>query len=265
MECYRGCRRLFIRGRAGCVLTGETTGFLRTTILLVALHAMVDEWCKVITYQREFVADPAFSEDVERQRSIVRSDSGDGLRSLPLIYSTFVGLHGFRLLRVGDVRERLVRETGCSRQAIDAQVVAGKNVKLAENLNAKIRKNPERFELPLGVFLSFATSPEAKVAVEAMANNRWTRLSFLHTMCRHDQRFINVSPMNELLWRTRNSHLKIPSRRVVRRTAKRKLNLLTCMERNTRNPQCLQIQGDHRAPIVLTNRLTTGFVVSNGM
>jgi hypothetical protein len=69
---------------------------------------------------------------------------------------------GFRLLQVGNAKGALVREFGRSLKLIVKRMVARKSNKLTAKINAKIGKQPERFEIPLGIFalLAGSTKPE---------------------------------------------------------------------------------------------------------
>ena len=111
---------------------------------------------KVYSVSGEAIADVSFSADVDLQRSVVKSEGSGRLRILPSIKSASVRLNGFRLQRVGHSKGAVVREFGRSLNSVARRLVAHQRHEIAAKLNSKIQKEPERFEIPLGVFAVLA-------------------------------------------------------------------------------------------------------------
>lgn len=117
---------------------------------------------KLYSISGDAIADVALSADIKLERKVITSGGSGRLRILPSIQAASVRLVGFRLLQVGNARGGLVREFGRSLKLIVQRMVARKSNKLTAKINAKIRKKPERFEIPLGIFalLPGLTEPE---------------------------------------------------------------------------------------------------------
>ncbi len=107
---------------------------------------------KLYSMSGEAVADVAFSSVIQLKRKVVTFEDESRLRILPSIQSATLRLTGFRLQQVGHIKGTMATEFGHCLKSVVKRMVAHKSDKLAAKINAKIRKKPERFEIPLGVF-----------------------------------------------------------------------------------------------------------------
>lgn len=151
----------------------ETVPQKDASISLYRVHAKArirvqgrqQRWNKgVILYSisGDTIADVALSADIKLERKIITSDGNGRLRILPSIQAASIRLMGFRLQQVGHAKGALVREFGRSLKLIVKRMVARKSNKLTAKINAKIRKQPERFEIPLGIFALLAGPTESE-------------------------------------------------------------------------------------------------------
>ena len=128
----------------------------------VRLRARQQRWqngIKLYSASAEGLADVAMTADVRLQEEVVSHDDTSRLRVLPHIESAAVRLTGFQIRRVGHAKGSLVRESSRTFESLARRLVARESDKLATRLNEKIRKKPERFEIPLGIFALLAGTP----------------------------------------------------------------------------------------------------------
>lgn len=114
---------------------------------------------KLYSISGEGIAHVVLHADVELRRDVVTTDGANRLRVLPEIRNAHLQLTGFQLRRVGHAKGSLVRESGRAFESIAKRLVSRESDELTAKINEKIRKKPERFEIPLGVFAVLAGAP----------------------------------------------------------------------------------------------------------
>lgn len=87
-----------------------------------------------------------------RFRSELISSAGESkLRILPRVDEASVALDGYRLNRISHLKGTIAREFGRSFDELVQRRVARESGRLAEKINRKIVRKPERFEVPIGL------------------------------------------------------------------------------------------------------------------
>lgn len=118
---------------------------------------------KLYSLSSDIVADVAFTADLHFRTEVVKSDGSSKLRVLPHIENASAYLDGFSLRSVGHSKGGAVREFGKVIESIIKRSIKKKNAKLATKINGKIKKKPERFEIPAGILAVFGETPAAEV------------------------------------------------------------------------------------------------------
>ena len=116
---------------------------------------------KLYSISADVVADLEFNADLYFESKVTNSEDGSKLRVLPQIERADVQLVGFNLRRVSHAKGGPVREFGHSIESIIRRAVQRKGDKLADKINGKVAKKPERFEVPAGILAIFG-QPAAK-------------------------------------------------------------------------------------------------------
>ncbi|MEQ9409030.1 MAG: hypothetical protein RIK87_14940 [Fuerstiella sp.] len=114
---------------------------------------------KLYSISADVLADVTFDADLHFRSEVTRSEEGGKLRVLPHIERADVRLQGFSLRRISHLKGGPVREFGHTMDWMIERAVRKKGDKLADKVNIKVAKKPERFEIPAGVLAIFGESP----------------------------------------------------------------------------------------------------------
>lgn len=123
---------------------------------------------KLYSVSADLVADIALTADVEFQTDIVEREGKTRLRVLPEILNARIQLTSFHVDRLAGLGGEAARAIGEAFESLVAQRVRKENARLAKRVNEKIRKRPEKFEVPAGFLGIFGTQklsaaePDAK-------------------------------------------------------------------------------------------------------
>lgn len=112
---------------------------------------------KLYSISADVLADLDFLADVSFRSEVIRNDDGSRLRVLPHIEQASLALTGFSLRNVSHMKGGAVREFGHGIESLIRRAVRKKGDKLADKINGKVQKKPEKFEVPAGILAVFGT------------------------------------------------------------------------------------------------------------
>ena len=128
--------------------------------LRLTASAVQQHWnrgLKLYSISADVSGDFTFDADVHFESDVITADGRPRVRILPVVDRAKLAMTGFRVNRVSHSKGTSARVFGETFESLVGNRVQRESARLAARINAKIRKKPERFEIPgavLGLFSS---------------------------------------------------------------------------------------------------------------